>query len=100
MSESVQVLLKYGYPVLFAFVLAEQVGLPIPAVPVLLAVGALAGTGRMSLAPALGVALFAALVTDIICMNLGGAVAVGFSGFCVESRWNRIRVFAEPRACS
>jgi membrane protein DedA with SNARE-associated domain len=39
--------------VLFAFVLAEQVGLPIPAVPVLLGVGALAGAGRMSLVPAL-----------------------------------------------
>jgi hypothetical protein len=33
MSDTVQVLLQYGYLVLFAFVLAEQVGLPIPAVP-------------------------------------------------------------------
>ena len=32
MSDTVQVLLQYGYLVLFAFVLAEQVGLPIPAV--------------------------------------------------------------------
>ena len=30
MSDTVQVLLQYGYLVLFAFVLAEQVGLPIP----------------------------------------------------------------------
>jgi membrane protein DedA with SNARE-associated domain len=45
MSDTVQVLLQYGYVVLFAVVLAEQIGLPIPAVPVLLGVGALAGTG-------------------------------------------------------
>lgn len=54
MNNAIQVLLQCGYVVLFAFVLAEQVGLPIPAVPVLLAVGALAGTGRMSVALALG----------------------------------------------
>ena len=45
MDDTIQVLLQYGYVVLFAFVLAEQVGLPIPAVPVLLGVGALAGRG-------------------------------------------------------
>jgi len=49
MDDAVQGLLQYGYILLFAFVLAEQVGLPVPAVPVLLGVGALAGAGRMSL---------------------------------------------------
>ena len=34
---------QYGGIVLFAIVFAEQIGLPIPAVPVLLAAGALAG---------------------------------------------------------
>jgi membrane protein DedA with SNARE-associated domain len=71
MSASVQVLLEYGYLVLYAFVLAEQVGLPIPAVPVLLTVGTLAGSGRMSLALALAVALFASLVPDILWYELG-----------------------------
>jgi len=36
MNDAVQVLVQYGYVVLFAFVLVEQVGLPIPAAPVLL----------------------------------------------------------------
>src|SRR6266850_8280506 len=71
MSASVQVLLEYDYLVLYAFVLAEQVGLPIPAVPVLLTVGTLAGSGRMSLALALAVALFASLVPDILWYELG-----------------------------
>lgn len=63
--------MEYGYFVLYAFVLAEQVGLPIPAVPVLLAVGELAGAGRMSLALALVVALFASLVPDMVWYELG-----------------------------
>jgi membrane protein DedA with SNARE-associated domain len=71
MSDQVQVLLQYGYLLLFVFVLAEQVGLPIPAVPVLLGIGALAGAGRMSLVLVLGVALVASLVPDIVWYELG-----------------------------
>jgi membrane protein DedA with SNARE-associated domain len=71
MDDTIRVLLQYGYLVLFAFVLAEQVGLPIPAVPVLLGVGALAGAGRMSVALALGVALVASLTPDIVWYELG-----------------------------
>jgi membrane protein DedA with SNARE-associated domain len=71
MNDTIQVLLQYGYVVLFTFVLAEQVGLPIPAVPVLLGVGALAGAGRMSLTPALCVALVASLAPDIVWYELG-----------------------------
>jgi membrane protein DedA with SNARE-associated domain len=71
MSDTVQVLLQHGYVVLFAFVLAEQIGLPIPAVPVLLGVGALAGTGGMNLALALGAALAASLPPDLVWYELG-----------------------------
>ena len=46
MNDLLPLVLEYGYVVLFAFVSAEQIGLPIPAVPVLLGVGALAGAGR------------------------------------------------------
>ncbi len=64
-------LLTYGYVVLFVCVLAEQVGLPIPAVPVLLGVGALAGGGRMSVLMALGVAVAASLPVDLAWYELG-----------------------------
>ena len=46
MHHFVDFLLRHGYSVVFAFVLAEQIGLPIPATPILLAMGALAGAGR------------------------------------------------------
>jgi len=41
MTETLEFLARHGYGVLFVWILAEQVGIPIPAVPVLLAAGAL-----------------------------------------------------------
>jgi membrane protein DedA with SNARE-associated domain len=70
-SDALPGLIEYGYVLLFVFVLAEQVGLPLPAVPVLLGVGALAGTGRMSASLALGVALVASLGPDLVWYELG-----------------------------
>ena len=58
---------------LFAFVLAEQVGLPVPAVPLLLGVGAFAGTGRMSAFAGLATALAASLPPDLVWYELGRA---------------------------
>jgi len=71
MDGALDVLLRYGHLMLFGFVLAEQVGLPIPAVPVLMGVGALAGMGQMRLLPALAVALVASLLPDVAWYELG-----------------------------
>ena len=62
-----------SYLMLFAFVLAEQIGLPIPAVPLLLGVGAFAGTGRMSALAGLATALAASLPPDVVWYELGRA---------------------------
>src|SRR5260370_13447344 len=62
-----------SYLMLFAFVLAAQLGLPIPAVPLLLGVGALAGTGRMSALAGLATALAASLPPDVVWYELGRA---------------------------
>lgn len=66
-----QFLIRYGALLLFAVVFAEQAGLPIPAVPVLLAAGALAGAGKMNLALAVGLAVVACLLGDLIWYYLG-----------------------------
>ncbi len=71
MTDLLPLIVKYGYLILFAFVSAEQVGLPIPAMPVLLGVGALSGSGRMSVVLALGVALAASLPPDVLWYELG-----------------------------
>ena len=64
MNATVEFLLQHGYVLLFAFVLAEQSGLPIPSTPMLLAAGALAGLSRMNLAFAGTLAIVASLIGD------------------------------------
>ena len=71
MNEVTHFLTQHGTFVLFAVVLAEQLGLPVPAIPFLIAAGALVGTGQMSLDVAVGVATLAALVGDQFWFELG-----------------------------
>lgn len=71
MDQAIQFLLRHGYATLFLFVFAEQMGLPLPAVPILLAMGALAGAGQMSFPLALGLAVVASLLSDLFWYQLG-----------------------------
>jgi membrane protein DedA with SNARE-associated domain len=71
MHAVLQFLLRHGYLLLFGFVFAEQIGLPIPAIPILLGAGALAGWGSFSFAIALVVAAVAAMLSDLIWYELG-----------------------------
>ncbi len=71
MSEILQSLAEYGALVLFLVVFVEQIGLPVPAIPVLVAAGVLAGTGELSLWMAAGVTVSAALAADWIWYDLG-----------------------------
>ena len=48
-TDSLQFFENYGLIILPALAVAEQIGIPIPAVPALLAVGALAADGRISI---------------------------------------------------
>jgi membrane protein DedA with SNARE-associated domain len=64
-------LLRHGYWVLFVNVLAEQLGLPVPAFPVLLAMGALAGLGYRSFEISLVLAVCAAMASDMVWFRLG-----------------------------
>lgn len=64
-------LLKHGYWVLAVNVFAEQIGLPVPAFPVLLAMGALAGLGYRSFEASLALAMCATMASDVIWFRLG-----------------------------
>jgi membrane protein DedA with SNARE-associated domain/rhodanese-related sulfurtransferase len=64
-------LLRHPYAVLFALVFAEQIGLPLPALPFLLGAGALAGMGMASGAVALAMALLACLLADVVWFEAG-----------------------------
>ena len=58
------ILLTYGYLLLFAWVLVEQLGIPLPAAPVLLAAGALSAEHEISFSLALLAGLVGALIAD------------------------------------
>src|SRR5712692_2710065 len=71
MKQTLEFLVRHGYAVLFVWVFVEQVGLPLPSVPLLLAAGALAGTGRLNLALVVLVPAVAAIFSDAIWYELG-----------------------------
>jgi membrane protein DedA with SNARE-associated domain len=71
MNELIQFLLRHGYLLLFAWVLAEQIGLPMPSSPLLLAAGALAGSGRMNFGLAIAAALAGAGIADSVWYQIG-----------------------------
>ena len=59
------ILLTYGYVLIFGWVLLEQLGLPLPATPVLLAAGALSATEHMNFPAALFAGVLACLTADV-----------------------------------
>jgi membrane protein DedA with SNARE-associated domain/rhodanese-related sulfurtransferase len=61
----------YGYLLLFAWVLVEQFGIPLPATPVLLAAGALSAEHEISFPLALLAGLAACLVADSVWFLIG-----------------------------
>jgi membrane protein DedA with SNARE-associated domain/rhodanese-related sulfurtransferase len=67
----VQLLVKHGYSVLFVSVFARQMWLPVPAILFLIAAGALADSGRMTLAVALGLPIAACLLADMMWYEAG-----------------------------
>jgi membrane protein DedA with SNARE-associated domain/rhodanese-related sulfurtransferase len=67
----VQLLVKHGYLVLFVSVFARQMWLPVPAILFLITAGALADSGRMTLAVALGLAITACLLADMMWYEAG-----------------------------
>jgi len=59
------ILLTYGYLLIFGWVFLEQIGLPLPATPILVAAGALSATEHMNFGSALLAGTLACLVADL-----------------------------------
>jgi membrane protein DedA with SNARE-associated domain len=66
-----ELLIKYGYSLVFGVVLLEQLGLPIPASPILLLAGALAAEHELSLPLVLLFSLIGCLTGDVIWYYIG-----------------------------
>lgn len=65
-------LLKYGYLVLFGWVLLEQIGVPIPSVPLIITAGTLTVTRQMHWAIVLADIVLACVISDSTWYMLGG----------------------------
>jgi membrane protein DedA with SNARE-associated domain len=71
LEQAADFLIRHGYAVLFGWVLIEQMGLPIPAAPLLIAAGALARAGKMNLSFAVALAFVAVILADLFWYALG-----------------------------
>lgn len=63
--------MPHGELLVAVYVFVEQIGLPIPAVPVLVAAGGLASAGKLDLALAVGLSVAASLAADLIWYVIG-----------------------------
>lgn len=91
-GDSAELLARYGFVILPILVVAEQLGVPLPAVPALLGVGALAASGRGSIPPVLGAIAVVALVVDLGWYEVGRRRGAG-----VLARLCRLAL--EPDSC-
>ena len=71
MELSTHILLTYGYLLLFAWILVGQLGIPLPATPILLAAGALSAEGQLSFSLAMLAAMAGSLVADSTWFFIG-----------------------------
>ncbi len=92
MDTVIPFLTQHGYGVLFLWVLAETMGLPLPSVPLFITLGALAGSGQLNLFLCIGTGVCAAFLGDTFWYTVGrkrGGRVLSF--FC--------RMTLEPDSC-
>jgi membrane protein DedA with SNARE-associated domain/rhodanese-related sulfurtransferase len=71
MPIAIEFFVGHAYAILFLWVLVEQLGLPMPSIPLLLTAGTLSATHRVHLTPALLAVVAACLVSDSTWYALG-----------------------------
>jgi len=71
MHDTIQFLIRHGGPFLFAAILLDELGLPMPAVPFLLAAGALVAKHQLNPFLAVTVTLLACFIADTAWFYLG-----------------------------
>ena len=92
MSSVIDLIVRHGYAVVFGWVLAEQLGLPLPAVPFLLAAGALIEGGKLDPVRVLIAGAGASLISDTVWYYIGR-----FGGMRVLGWLCRIAI--QPDSC-
>jgi membrane protein DedA with SNARE-associated domain len=70
-SQIVEFVVRHSEVLVFVYVFADQLGVPLPAVPALLGIGALAAAGKIHPGVALALIVAACLLADLIWYSLG-----------------------------
>jgi membrane protein DedA with SNARE-associated domain len=92
MEQAIEFLTRHGYAVVLGWVLGEQLGLPIPAEPVLLGAGALVGMRRLDPGAVLALAVLGSLAADTVWYALGRIRGGSVLGWLC-------RITLEPDSC-
>ena len=71
MNSAVQLLMNHGVAGLFVTVLADQAGLPAPAVPLMFVLGSLARPAHLDIVTSIAVAMVACLLADLFWYQVG-----------------------------
>jgi len=91
-THTIDFVVRYGYVLLFLWILAEQGALPLPSAPLLLACGALAKDGRLSLQWIVLTGMAACMMADNVWFALGRRRGVRVLRFIC-------RIALEPDSC-
>jgi membrane protein DedA with SNARE-associated domain len=67
----IELLSTHGYLAFFVWILANRIGAPLPATPVLLAAGALSGLGEVKFPTIVLLAVLATLLSDVVWFEIG-----------------------------
>jgi membrane protein DedA with SNARE-associated domain len=92
MHGAIDLVIRYGYIVVFGVVLAEQIGLPVPSQLLLVSAGALAGSGRLNPLMVLIAGAIASLIGDTVWYWIGRAGGPRVLGWIC-------RISLEPDSC-
>ena len=92
MHSAFEFLVRHGYTVLLCWVFVEQMGVPIPTIPLLLAAGALAGTARLNFLAAILLCVIAAVCADSVWYALGRTKGIRVLQFLCK-------ISLEPDSC-
>ena len=71
MQDLLEFVAHYGYGLVFLAIFIEQMGIPLPGVPILVVMGAMARTGEFEFLGVVGSALAGSLAADLIWYQLG-----------------------------
>ena len=71
MNEALVTLQEHGYLALFAVVLVDQLGIPVPSLLLLMGAGALVGSGNLGLIPVILLITLASMLGDFVWYEIG-----------------------------